>query len=61
MDEPIETTNKFGIAVQGDMIVILFPLPLSHDDALLVAAYLVALSEKPFERFQKVYKAVCST
>lgn len=44
---PIDTTNKFLIGVQGDEIVALRPLPqrFSVEDALLLAAYLVALAE----------------
>lgn len=59
----INTFNKFMVASQGSEIVFLRLLPtrISQEDALLLAAYLVAMSEKPYEEFQKVFEAVCNT
>lgn len=41
----IDTCNKFGVGTLGDDIVILLPVPrqLTRADALLLAAWLVAL------------------
>ena len=41
----IDTTNRFLVSMAGRDIVFLRPLPqrLSEDDALLLAAYLVAM------------------
>jgi hypothetical protein len=61
-DGPIDVTNKFLIAKRGDEeFVFLRPLPqqLSEDDALLVAAYIVAMcSDK--ERWKAILQAVCN-
>ena len=45
MDGEIDVTNKFLVAAQGGEIVFLRPVPqrVSHQDALLLAAYLVAM------------------
>jgi hypothetical protein len=45
MTDEIDTTNKFLVGVQGDCIVFLRPVPRSipKEDALLLAAYIVAL------------------
>lgn len=45
MADEIDTTNKFLVSVGGDGIVFLRPLPqqMSRDDALLLAAYIVAI------------------
>lgn len=44
-DIEIDTFNKFLVAAQGDAMVFLRPVPqrLTHQDALLLAAYLVAM------------------
>lgn len=41
----VDTTNKFVVSSSNDDIVFLRPVPqrLSKDDALLLAAYIVAL------------------
>lgn len=41
----IDTTNKFLVGAHGDSLVFLRPVPqrLSHQDALLLAAYLVSM------------------
>jgi hypothetical protein len=61
MSDTINTTNKFLIAKRGDNVVFLRPLPqqLSEDDALLVAAYIVAMCSDD-ERFKAVLQAVCN-
>ena len=60
----METLNKWLVGVQGDMIVMGLPMQaarMSKDDALLLAAWLVALaSEDPVE-FEPVLNAVLST
>lgn len=44
--EPIDTTNRFLVGVQGEQIAILkLGRSMSKDDALNLAAYLVALAD----------------
>jgi hypothetical protein len=61
-ESAIDTTNKFLIGKRGDDFVFLRPLPqvLTEDDALLVAAYIVALCSDT-ERWKDVLQAVCNT
>jgi hypothetical protein len=42
----IDTFNKFGVGVRGDELVFLRPVPrqLTRADALLLAAFIVALA-----------------
>jgi hypothetical protein len=66
MTEEIDTFNKFAVASSGTRIRILRPpwegSDLSPDDALLLAAYLVALAEHDAtHKFAEVLKAVEST
>lgn len=62
MPEEIDTLNKFVVGRLGNDLVIMRPHSrLSDADALLLAAYLVALAEGGREAFDKVYKAVCNT
>lgn len=68
---PIDTTNKFLVAVHGDDVVIVNPRRrMDKDDALNLAAWLVALAgglppviegEQTKARFDAVYEAVCNT
>ena len=61
MPDPIDTTNKFIVSAQGNDVIILRAVSLiTQEDALNLAAYLVALSEQRFEDFVKVYEAVCN-
>ena len=58
----MDTPNKFLVGAQGDHIVIGLPMRaarMSRADALLLAAYLVAMAE-PFsgEKFADVLHAV---
>lgn len=43
--EPIDTTNKYLVAMRGDDLVFLRRVPqqISQQDALLLAAYLVSM------------------
>ncbi len=43
----IDTTNRFFVAIQGDRIRIMRPLPpvLTRDEALNLAAHLVAMAD----------------
>jgi len=58
----IDTANRFLIGVLGPDVVFMKPVPqrLSADDALLLAAHLVAMAEvqRPTHRFEDVLKAV---
>lgn len=60
----IDTTNKFIVAAQGDAIRVMRPhmaTAMSKDDALNLAAWLVALADPGGERFAQVLVAVCGT
>jgi hypothetical protein len=60
----IDTTNKFLVSGTGRGIVIMNPprKEISHEDALLLAAYLVSMSD-PYSgmKFEDVLNAVQST
>jgi hypothetical protein len=59
----IDTFNKFFVAVAlGGKIVILRPprRAMSIDDALALAAWIVAASSDK-KRFDTIYEAVCNT
>lgn len=63
--EELDTTNKFGVASIRLRTLIMFPPlrgELTYEDALLLAAYLVAMSE-PFVgyKFEDILNAVRST
>ncbi len=63
MANPIDVANKFGIAVRGNGdVVFLLPIPrqLSQQDALLIAAYIVALTPDT-EQWKRTLQAVCNT
>lgn len=60
----MDTFNKFLVGKQGERIVIqnlchVNVLTLSEDDALNLAAWLVALSDK--EKFDKLYEKIINT
>lgn len=54
--------NRFMIGMQGDMIVFLLPVPqkLSGEDAINLAAWLLAMSplDEPREAFEKAVSAI---
>lgn len=57
----IETFNKFMVAVSGRGIGMLNPPrgPMTADDALILAAYLVSIAEMDAtHKFEEVLKAV---
>lgn len=58
----IDTFNKFFVGMQGDDLHFLKPVPLriSKPDALLLAAYLVAMADDNDE-FSNYLEAVQST
>lgn len=60
MANEIDTTNKFFVGVTSSGVVIAHPPrgPMSPEDALLLAAYLVALSTKDEQDFLAVLHAV---
>jgi hypothetical protein len=42
----IDTTNRFGVGARGEWVIIMkFGARISHDDAMNLAAYLVAMAE----------------
>jgi len=62
----MDVSNKFLVGVKGESIVIgnalLLHLPLSRQDALLLAAYLVALGDVMQDpRFAEILQAVQNT
>ena len=60
---PIDTFNKFLVGVRGDDFVFLQPLMLqrlSKADALLLAAFIVAINDDD-EEWQRVLTAVQNT
>lgn len=65
--ETIDTTNKFGVGVRGETVIVFkHQSALSTDDALLLAAYLVAMADvigpdKGRDQFNKVYEAITRT
>ena len=63
MSEEIDTMNRFGVGVQGDGVVIVMPPRgiISKDDAILLAAWLVALADPLEDRFEKVLHAIQSS
>lgn len=62
-DAEVDTTNKFMVASQGGRVMILMPprAPINNEDALLLAAYLVAITGLGHDKFTRVYDAVCNT
>lgn len=59
-DEPIYTTNKFGVATKssGSLVILMPPRELTKADALLLAAWLVAMAEDEPGEFERVRAAV---
>ncbi len=57
---PIDTMNKFFVGVQGDNVVFLRPIPqkISKADALLLAAWIVALADDSPSEADEEFKAV---
>jgi hypothetical protein len=63
MSEIIDTTNDHLVGTMGGRVVILVPPtgPMDPDEALRLAAWLVALADPSGERFGEIRKAVEST
>lgn len=59
----MDTFNKHMVGVQGDNIVIVSPprAPMSKTDALLFAAWIVALADDDETGFQKALEAIRNT
>lgn len=59
----IDTTNKFLVAAQGGGVLIMMPPRgvMTQEDAMLLAAWLVALADPNADEFQKYLTAVQST
>lgn len=62
MDE-IDISNKFFVGVVGDDLNVILPIVgrISRDEALSLAAWIVALADPGGERFARFHTAVCST
>ncbi len=70
MTPAVDTANRFMVGLAGDGIAIrgsaqlirgLARRPLSKDDALNLAAWLVAMADPTDERFPAILQAVRST
>jgi hypothetical protein len=63
--QPVDTLNKYAVGVRGDVLVLLNPPGrgewIPKDDALVLAAYLVAMADPGVDRFLEVYAAVLQT
>jgi len=59
----IDTTNDHLVGMRGDQVVIVLPpmAPMGHDEALRLAAWLVAVADPLGDDFDTVRKAVLST
>lgn len=59
----IETINRFLVAGQGQQVLVMRPPlgPITKDDALILAAWLVAIAEDGEHKFQPVLDAVLDT
>jgi hypothetical protein len=58
----IDTTNRCMVGVVGDKVVLLNPprptVPMSRDEALTLAAYLVTMADPAGKRFAEILEAV---
>jgi hypothetical protein len=62
MDEQLDTTNRFAVGSQGGTVRIGLPCGvLTKDDALNLAAYLVAITDPTQAEFTPLLKAILST
>jgi hypothetical protein len=62
--EIVDTFNKYMVGMQGGKITILSPPrgPIENkEDALIFAAWIVALADPGGEEFRKALDAVCNT
>lgn len=59
----IDTTNKFMVGIQGGNVTILFPPsgPITKDEALVFAAWVVTLAGATNEQFEAVLDEVQSS
>jgi hypothetical protein len=61
--EPIDTTNKYMVGAQGaNVIVMMPPRKMTAEEAMVFAAYLVAMaSMHSTHPFSEYYDKVCNT
>lgn len=59
----IDTSNLFFVGSNGDTLVFTLPVPrqISKEDALNLAAWIVAIVNPTREEFDALHKAVCNT
>ena len=59
----LEPFNKYGVALGGKGLVLLMPprMPMTDDEAIELAAWLVAMAIRPTHSFDEVLKAVQNT
>lgn len=57
--EQIETVNDHLVGVQGDKVVMVLPpiAPMSHEEALRLAAWIVAITDD-YDRFEAILDAI---
>lgn len=65
MSEPttVDPFNKYGVALGGNGLIIMMPprVPMTDDEAVELAAWLVAMAIRPTHSFDEVLKAIEST
>jgi len=63
MSDEIDVSNDHFVGVLGSRVVIALPPmgPMDQDEALRLAAWLVALADPLGERFEEIRNAVLST
>lgn len=62
-EEVIDTTNQFMVGANRDRVIVQIPVrrPLEKEEAIRLAAWLVAIADPTQKRFTKVLAAVLAT
>lgn len=57
-----DTANKHLVGLKGDQVVVMVPprAPLSREEAMMLAVWLVAISGVDLETFRQAYEAVAN-
>ena len=63
MSDSINTANDFMVGVTGSGVLIMFPptKAIQKEDAIRLAAWILALADPDLERFNIVFEAMMST
>jgi hypothetical protein len=61
--DTIDPFNKYGVALASQGLMILMPprVPMSDDEAVELAAWLVSMAVQPTHPFDKVLEAIQNT